>query len=127
MSGLKSGFVALTCAVALSGCVTAQQNKDDMLSAAGFRIKTADTSDKIASLTSLPPHKFVASTQNGTPAYLYADPTICKCLYYGDQAAYASYQQMAAQQRFADQQTIRATMLADTPWNDWAPWGPWYY
>jgi hypothetical protein len=34
---------------------------------------------------------------------------------------------MAAEQRVADRRLIQATMLQDTPWNDWAPWGPWYY
>jgi hypothetical protein len=127
MSKFLAVGAVLALALTTTACVTAAQNKDDMLAAAGFKIKAADTPTKIASLTGLPPHQFVASNQSGQPSYLYADPTICKCLYYGDAAAYANYQQMAAQQRVADQQLIRATMVQDTPWNDYGPWGPWYY
>jgi hypothetical protein len=123
----RAGFI-LVLAASTAACVTtAVEDKEDMLAAAGFKIKPADTPAKIASLTALPAHKFVMNTQSGQPSYLYADPTICKCLYYGDQTAYAAYQQMAAEQRVADRRLIQATMLQDTPWNDWAPWGPWYY
>ncbi|MBM6594480.1 hypothetical protein [Microvirga pudoricolor] len=128
MSKIVAAGVVVLLAAATAGCVTtAVEDKENMLAAAGFKVKLADTPAKIASLTGLPPHKFVQNTQGGQPSYLYADPTICKCLYYGDQTAYATYQQLAAEQRVADRRLIQATMLQDTPWNDWAPWGPWYY
>jgi hypothetical protein len=126
MSRFVSTGLALALTLTASACVTAVENKENMLSAAGFKVKLADTPDKIDGLKALPPHKFVMSNQNGQPVYLYADPTICKCLYYGDQSAYASYQQMAFDQRLADQRQMTAAMLQDASWNYWGVWGPWY-
>jgi hypothetical protein len=126
MARILTAGAAIALALSLSACVTAVENKENMLAAAGFKVKPADTADKINGLKALPSHKFVMSNQNGQPVYLYADPTICRCLYFGDQAAYASYQQMAFDQRLADQRQMTAAMLQDASWNYWGAWGPWY-
>ncbi len=111
--------------LSLSGCVTDTQNKENMLAAAGFRMRPADTPAKIASLKSLPPHKFTTQIQNGQPVYLYADPTVCGCIYYGTQDNYGAYQQMMFQQRLANQQQMTAMtnqMNAQMAF-DYGPWG----
>lgn len=126
MSKVVTVGLALVLALSTSACVTVVENKENMLAAAGFKVKPADTSDKIDGLKALPPHKFVMSNQGGQPVYLYADPTICRCLYYGDQTAYASYQKMAFDQRLANQRQMTAAMLQDASWNYWGVWGPWY-
>lgn len=113
-------------ALLTSACVSTVEQKENMLTAAGFQVKLADTQDKITALTALPPHKFQMKNQGGQLVYLYADPTICKCLYYGNQAAYQSYQQKAFDQRLADKKLMAATMMQDTQWNYWGAWGPWY-
>jgi len=115
----------------LAGCADAVQQKDDMLAAAGFRIKPADTPERLALLKKLPPHKFtMRTTPNGSVSFLYADPTVCKCLYYGDETAYATYRQMALAQQLADKRLMAAQMEQDAAWNwhAWGPWGPygWY-
>ncbi|WP_245411041.1 hypothetical protein [Microvirga flavescens] len=121
--------VALAAAFSLAACVTATENTVNMLAAAGFKVKTVDSQDKVNALKALPPHKFVMKTQGSQVIYLYADPTICQCIYYGDQNAYQAYQQMAFQQRIADKNLIAATMMQDTGWNYWGAWGPgpWWY
>lgn len=122
--------VAMLVSLFVSACVSTIENKENMLIAAGFRTRPVDTQDKADALRALPPHKFVMKTQdNNQVVYLYADPTICKCLYYGNQDAYQAYQQMAFQQRIADQKLIAATMMQDTQWNYWGAWGPdpWFY
>lgn len=121
----RSAGLAVALALTTSACVTAVENKENMLAAAGFKVKLADTPDKIDGLKALPPHKFVTNNRDGQAVYLYADPTICKCLYYGDQAAYARYQQMAFEQRLADQRQMTAMMMQDAAWNYWGVWGPW--
>jgi hypothetical protein len=71
--------------------------KEDMLLSAGFVSKKIDAAAQMANLKSLPPHQFVARNRNGRTRYLYADPTVCGCIYVGDQNAYDQYrQQMAA-------------------------------
>ena len=113
-----------------TGCTTqAVQQKEDMLAAAGFALRPADTPQRLPALTQLPPHRFVRQTVNGQVTYLYADPTICRCLYVGGQQAYARYQQTVFQQRIASEQLMTAQMNQDLAW-DWAPWGGpgwWYY
>jgi hypothetical protein len=123
---VKPSISALMLALVLSACMTSVQDKENMLSAAGFKVKLADTPQKLDGLKALPPHRFVTNNQNGQPVYLYADPTICGCLYHGDQTAYASYQRMAFDQRLADQRQMTAMMMQDASWNYWGVWGPWY-
>ncbi len=64
------------------------------LEAAGFVMREANTSKKLERLKTLPPHKFVRRTKNGSPYYIYADPTYCKCALIGSQAAMNSYRDM---------------------------------
>lgn len=62
--------------------------------------------------------------QNGQVVYLYADPMICKCIYYGDQNAFQSYQQLSFQQRIAEQKLMAATIMQDAFWIYWGSWSP---
>ncbi|TCT00614.1 hypothetical protein [Aquabacter spiritensis] len=119
---LKAIALATLASLTLGACVTATQNKENMLAAAGFRMRLADTPDKIASLKTLPPHKFTVQNQNGQPVYIYADPTVCGCIYYGTQDNYANYQQMMFQQRLANQQQMTAMMNQQMAF-DYGPWG----
>jgi hypothetical protein len=121
---LALGAVAVGLAVA--GCVTEQQivqGKEDMLAAAGFNLRPADTPDRQAELNRLPPHRFVYQSRNGKLVYLYSDPTVCHCLYIGSEAAYQQYRRLALQKQIADEQVMAAQMNMDNGWN-WGPWGP---
>lgn len=123
---LRTVAVMALIGLGVAGCVTDTQNKENMLAAAGFRVRPADTPAKVASLKSLPPHKFTVQLQNGQPVYLYADPTVCGCIYYGNQDNYGSYQQMMFQQRLANQQQMTAMMNQMTAQQmafDYGPWG----
>jgi hypothetical protein len=75
---------------ALSGCAQQVQQKEDMLAAAGSKPVPANTPQRQASLATLPLHKFTHQVRNNVPVVVYADPTICNCLYVGNQAAYDS-------------------------------------
>jgi hypothetical protein len=94
MRSLTGNLVAFATCVVLSACVSQTQrvqNKEDMLAASGFTLDPANTSQREASLASLPPHKFVRQERGDKVTYIYADPTICGCLYVGNQAAYDRY------------------------------------
>jgi hypothetical protein len=107
----------------LAGCQTASVNdKENMLAAAGFVPKPADTPAKLAKLKSFQPHKFTQMVQNGQMVYVYADPTICKCMYFGTQANYAQYRQMVFAQNIANEQQMTAMMNQDAAF-DWGMWG----
>jgi hypothetical protein len=83
------------------------EGTEQLLSAAGFNIKPADTPEKLASLQVMKQHKVVRrELKNGQLRFLYADATVCRCLYVGDEQAYQQYQKLAVQQENAlmDQQ-----------------------
>ena len=105
---LAVGVVLLAAACANSG--PAVSEKEDLLVSSGFMPKKADNAARLSTLKSLPPHQFATRTINGRPTYLYSDPTICGCIYAGDQSAYDQYRQkMAARQTATDEQ-IRAVV-----------------
>jgi len=126
-SWTRNLLIIATC-VLLPACTsTAErvQNKENMLAASGFTVVPANTPQRQASLASLPPHKFVRQVRNGKVVYTYADPTICSCLYVGDQAAYGRYRANVFEKHLADERQTTAEMYQNM---DWGPWGPgWYY
>jgi hypothetical protein len=83
-----------------------------------------------AALQQLPPHKFSRKVNDGRVFYVYPDPTVCGCLYVGDQNAYATYRQNVFQKNLADEQAMTANEMSMANW-DWGPWGGapygWYY
>jgi hypothetical protein len=119
--------------VCLAACVSQAsrvQDKEQMLVAAGFLEKPASTPQRQAHLASLPPFSVLSQQlQVGgvdTIGYVYADPQFCHCLFVGDPAAYQRFQQMALQQRIAQEQ-IQATEMAEDNAFDWGMWGPYDY
>jgi hypothetical protein len=111
----------------IAGCTTPQQQvsqKEDLLSAAGFQVRIADSPQRIAALKSLPPNKFVTRVKSGQLIYQYADPLVCRCVYFGTQQNWAAYRQEVFQQRLADEAQMTAIMNQES-W-DWGPWG-WPY
>jgi len=111
--------------VVTTACTTqAVQNKEDMLAAAGFTQVPANTPQRQASLATLPPHKFVRQVRANNVLYTYADPTICNCLYVGNQAAYGRYRENVFLRHLANEQQMTAEMNQ----MNWDAWGPgWYY
>src|SRR5260370_17518979 len=92
----RIAFCALPGRLAVVGCASQQQlvgQKEDLLAAAGFQIRTADNPQRLATMRKLPPNKFVTRIVNGQPVYLYADPLVCRCVYFGTQQNWAAYRQ----------------------------------
>ena len=111
----------------IAGCARQQTQvaqKEDLLAAAGFQVRVADTPQRVAAMRSLPPNKFVTRVVNGRPLYQYADPLVCKCVYFGTQQNWDAYRQEVFAQRIADENQTTAIMNQES-W-DWGPWG-WPY
>lgn len=132
---MKPAVCLAAAAVILSGCAAGVAQREDLLAAAGFSYRAATTPQAAAALRSLPPHRFVHEVRNGRPIWLYADPTICGCLYVGDDAAYQRFRQMVFQKQLADEQSESALMNQDAAfeqnaalmnWGVWGPWAPYY-
>ena len=124
MRWIRSALAFLVVCVAVSACANQVQNKEDMLAASGFTVVPANTPQRQTSLTTLPPHKFVQQVRKNAVIYVYADPTICQCLYVGNQAAYDRYRANVFQKKLADEQAFTAQVNE----MNWEAWGPgWYY
>ena len=111
--------------VSLGGCAASRvSRKEDNLAAAGFVVRPANTPARLEMLRRLPPHRFVRREQGDQVNYVYADPSVCGCLYVGDQTAYNQYKRDRMEQKIADQQALTAEAYRDSAW-DWGSWGPW--
>ena len=110
--------------LAIVGCVSQQTQvaqKEDLLAAAGFQVRVADTPQRLAAMKSLPPNKFVTRVVNGRPVYQYADPLVCRCIYFGTQQNWDAYRQEVFAKRIADENQMTAIMNQEA-W-EWGPWG----
>ena len=125
---LAMGVVALV--LVAGGCAALRksevQSQEDLLSAAGFQMKLADTPQKVAHLQTLTSQKLVPHMRDGKLLYVYADPEFCKCLYVGDEPAYQKYQQLALQKKLAQDQVNAAAMNENAAMN-WGMWGPYWW
>jgi len=123
--------VAVVLVVLIAGCAAMREerarDKENMLSAAGFQMKPADTPKRVAHLQTLTPLKLLPYTRSdGKLLYVYADPKGCNCLYVGDETAYQRYRALAQQQKIAQEQMVTAQMNADAAM-DWGLWGPYWW
>jgi hypothetical protein len=98
------------------------KSTEQLLSAAGFDIRPADTPDKLASLQAMKQRKLIRrQDKDGQLQFLYADAGLCRCLYVGDEQDYQQYQKLAVRQQIAiaDQEAALDESL-DSPWAyDW--------
>jgi len=114
------------------GCAAQQARQmDGMLAAAGYQVRPANTPEKLQQLKTLKPRALLQMTKvSGSPYWVVADPTICQCLYVGNEAAYQRYEQLKLRKEYADEQMQTAEMNEDAAmdWGAWGPWGgPWGY
>src|SRR6266404_4459856 len=96
-------LVVFATAFAVGGCAAMHRHEardtGDLLVAAGFTTKPADTPARAQQLHAMPPLKLVSESKDGNVVYRYADPYSCDCLYVGDQQAYAEYKRLALDAR----------------------------
>jgi len=116
---------SLVLLLTLAACATPQQqvaDREDLLSAAGFVARPANTPQRVAMLRTLPPNRFTQRTNGNRFVYIYPDPLVCACIYFGDQAAYGRYRQEVLQRQIASDQLLAAQMNQQAAW-EWGPWG----
>ena len=125
---LKSVVITTALGIALAGCAGMQNKKaiqvERLLAASGFQMKLADTPQKLAHLKTLTQRKLVPHQRDGKVHYVYADATLCQCLYVGSEKAYQRYQDLALKKKLADEQRDAAEMNEAEEMN-WGMWGAW--
>src|SRR5215467_14652563 len=126
---MKTFKVLLTTAALVTlaiGCSTTKE-RENMLSAAGFKMVPANTPERQAHLTSLPADKITPVQRNGITYYTFPDPKN-NVLYVGQEQQYQKYRQLRYQKQLADEQ-METAQMNENAWGAWGPWGPgfaWY-
>ena len=104
------------------GC-RSTSSKENMLSAAGFKMVPANTPERRAHLNSLPADTITPVQRNGVVYYTFPDPKR-NVLYVGQEPQYQEYQQLRFQEQITMQEDLDAErMNANEAW--WGPSGPW--
>ena len=102
------------------------QAKENRLAAAGFKKRPIKTEAQLADFRKIPAHMIRPSTYKGRSVYVYADPTICGCLYMGGTTAYNTYISGAMARGMRQEYKSETT---DTGYNPASPvmldGGPW--
>ena len=116
--------------MALGACQTTAErvsDKEDLLAAAGFTVRPANTPQRLSAMRQLPANKFVQKINGVQVEYVYAYPIVCNCLYVGNQKAYGAYKQEVFTRNIVNEQQLNAEIYQDNwEWGgwDWGPWGP---
>ena len=133
---IAAGLVAAFCLCAGASSAASESGKEQMLRMAGFKIKAADTPEKMAELRKLPSLTLIQKEHNGRQFTLYADPDGCACLYYGNASALAAYRQEKLDSQDPDEgtspsggaesMTQQAATRAEFGWGAFGEdgWGP---
>ena len=96
----------------MAACTNPAATKENLLSSSGFKAMPAATPVQVAKLKSLSAHKLSKATYKGEIVWAYADPTICGCVYIGNQDAYNAYVKKAAQAKATDATEARDAKMA---------------
>ena len=130
---MKPATFLVLIAGSLAGCAAMQAGEtrttEQLLAAAGFQMKAADTPEKRARLQTLTPRQILSRPRGGEPRYVYVDPTGCQCLYAGNEQQYQEFRRLRLQRQIehendSDSDNVLMTgqyeNYADE--NFWAPW-----
>ena len=120
-------MISVTALLALTaGCATTQtstQDKESMLTAAGFKTVTPKTPAQQQKLQQLQVGQVAQIQKNGKTYYIVADPPR-NVVYVGGPAEYQAYQQLRAQRQLTEDNYQTAAMYQDVAM-DWGTWGGW--
>lgn len=122
-------LLLLALAVLAAGCAHSRAVKRSaeirqLLSAAGFTTKLANTPEKMEKLRAMEQQQILAHSLDGGTYYTYADAEGCGCLMAGDEAAYQEFNRLATEREIAEDYR-RAAEAQERMAMDWGYWGPW--
>jgi hypothetical protein len=120
-----AGAVALLALAA--GCATTSSitQTTDMLTAAGFKLMTADTPKKQEVLSTLPKDQLSVVTWKGKTFYV-QPAAASNQAYVGTPKEYQTYQQLRLAKQMSNDNLMAAQMNQDAM-NNWGAWGPGMY
>ena len=116
---------ALALLALAAGCATDTKNKENIMTAAGFKTIVASSPGQQQHLKSLPAGKISLVQRKGKPYYVFPDLAHNQ-LYVGSPAQYKTYQQLRLQNKLATEQ-LESAELTQEATTQWEMWGPWWY
>ena len=137
-SNLSALIIILCIGFFITGCAALKESyakeTEQLLSAAGFTIKLANTPEKLANLKLLTQDKVIQYEKDGKIYYIYAN-AYEKKLYVGNEAKYNEYKKLKHQKQVSEEQVANARdalMAANeeadsTAAMDWGLWAPYEY
>ncbi len=116
-------YTIIACALTalVIGCSTTK-SRENMLSAAGFKMVPATTAAQQSHLQTLPQDKITSVVRDGTTYYVFPDAKN-QVLYVGQDAQYQEYQKLRLENQMSEEQLQAAEM--EPAWGAWGPWGGW--
>jgi hypothetical protein len=124
---MRSAYLAVPL-LALSACaaIHRQEASDSevLLRQAGFQARVADSSEREQDLAKLPARRIVERDEKGVPAYVFADPDNCRCLYVGGEKEYAALQDLRQQRLDEHAELVRRSSFESGVSDLWSPWEP---
>ncbi|NJO55278.1 MAG: hypothetical protein HC834_01795 [Rhodospirillales bacterium] len=113
--------------LSLAACASIERQEaeqtEQLLSAAGFSLKLADSPEKLAQLRAMKQRVLLPRTKDGQTYFLYADADGCNCLYAGNEADHQAYERLAVQQEIAIANREAALDADEAAEMDWGAWG----
>jgi hypothetical protein len=117
--------LSILCAAALlvlaSGCASTKQ-KENMLSAAGFKAIAANSPQRVEHLNSLPDDRLTVANLNGYSYFVFPDRAN-SVLFVGQEPQYQRYQRMRLENQLPEASVTTAG--AGDEWAGWGAWGRW--
>lgn len=109
-----------------AGCATSTTQTTDLLTAAGFKLMTADTPQKQQLLDTLPKSQLSVVTWKGKTFYVQPGAASNQA-YVGTPAEYQSYQQLRLAKQMSNE-NLQAAEMDSLAMNRWGGvWGPGFY
>jgi hypothetical protein len=108
-------------AVAVAACAGLPETPEHMMASSGFKTMSVTTPAQKVAFHKFAQGSFTKKVDQGKTLWVYrADPTICTCLYVGDQQAYNTYLKKAAAKP-PIQDAIQGGSILDDQ-GDYSPW-----
>ncbi len=117
--------IGLMLVLTSAGCLKSPNQKaidtERLLAASGFKMRLADTPEKLNQIKELPQRQIVAHQSKGKLLYVYVDAEHCQCVYAGSEEAYQRYQNLALQKKIDAEDRLDASRSqpGKMDWGDW--------
>jgi len=122
----KAPMLAAAAVLILAGCAGAPVDKtlkaEELLGTAGFKLKMADTPEKMERISRIPQKQVVRGMVKGRELYVWADAAGCRCYYAGTRQNYEQMVQIRQENQAQYRINLYDAQNNDPLWGNGADW-----